>query len=304
MKRHIIIVIYIVSLILIVLSFTKIFIGNKNPVIQEVKNVKIIELNNDSLNILLSVEIFNQNSLTQKINGGYFLITKNNDIIGNAKIINQFSIEPDTSEIVDLSVSLKTLELAKNLSENTDQFEINLIGKINTEVLIFNISPNVNLPYKINMSEILTNCLENDSKEQRIIRINSTTIKDIDFSNTSAITNFTFINPYKLDFKLKSYPCKIYINNDYTGDGNILDTMILKNKQDKADGQFNFVLNNFDVSIRVFQNILQFKPKLNYETRGILFLEILGYEINFPYSYHGEILNDIFGNQSWTWTFK
>lgn len=292
MKKKIIIGIYIISIIIVLLSLSKLFYSDliKYPEFGKIENVQIVELNNETLRLSLAIETFNPNSFSQKITDGNFSIFENNANIGSANIIKGFSIEPDTSGIVEMDVNLKTIELSKIVSEKKKYIEVNLLGEIDSKVLFFDISPTINLPYRLNIFEILTNCLEDDSKNQKIVKINSTTINHISLGKTNATTTFTFLNPYKLEFTLESYPCKIYFNNNYAGDGNVLKSINIRNGQKQAKGQFKFVLNNFNLSESLLQNFLNLNTKWDYETKGTLNLQILGYNISIPYNYQGELI--------------
>ncbi|MEM4261215.1 MAG: hypothetical protein QXG00_08275, partial [Candidatus Woesearchaeota archaeon] len=137
------------------------------------------------------------------------------------------------------------------------------------------------------LKESIFNTIQEDTNQEKIIDIKEARISKIEFRKSQLLIDFFLKNPYDINFTLSDYPSKVFINNNYSGEGRLQYTINVDSTNKVNEGTFVFDLNNFDTITSLFSSLLN--RKINYTVKGTLLLEILNYKVKLPYSFSGEI---------------
>ena len=277
-------------LILIAVVINKFSCSSKElaPKIKAIKDIQINELDKDSINLSLTVSAYNENSFEISIKELYVNIIKGGDKLGVAAQKDLISIPSDSIIDVELKVMLSTDEVTKLFVQDIDSINLNLIGKLLANVGLVTLPVDVDIPFSFSLKDNLYRTIERDSQKNKIVTVNRAELLEMSLFQSKIIIDFSLNNPYKLPFALYKYPAKIFVNDQYVGDGDLSDTIVLSDTNTTADGRFNFKLDNPN-SIKSIVGSF-FSGKLEYETRGTLYLEILDYQIQLPYNFRGTII--------------
>jgi hypothetical protein len=143
-----------------------------------------------------------------------------------------------------------------------------MLGTANADLGLFTIPVDIDLEYSFNAKENISQLVEKDVQIEKLIKLKGGRIKSLGTSESVVEVEFKVQNPYGVDFTVEGYPSKIFIN-------------------DKEAGSV-YKLNNVKTITSLFGSI--FSRKLIYKTTGTLLIEILGYKIQFPYSFNGELI--------------
>ncbi|MFH0733423.1 MAG: hypothetical protein V1773_02500 [bacterium] len=267
------------------------FVGSTEafaPEIKEIKDIQICEINKEKILINITAMAKNKNSLALLLNNINLNIFLKNDSLGTAFGKADVNIPSDSTSEIKLIVEIATKKLAQILSDGSDTLVFNFKGQLNAKMSAINIPVDIDIPIKINLRELFINVLENDADNDEIIKINKAELVDITLNKSKIRINFSFRNPYGIEFKLLGYPSKIIINGKYAGRGNIESALVFGNKSNEATGNLIFNLDNFDSGTSLLNALLS--KKLDYETEGELLIDMFGYSINLPFSFKGDLL--------------
>ena len=258
------------------------------PEIKEIKDIQISEINKDKILLNITAVAKNKNSLALLLNKINLNIFLKNDSLGTALGELDVNIPSDSTSEIKLIVDIAAKKLAQILSEGSDTLEFNFKGKLNAKMSAINIPVDIDIPFKINLHEQFINMLKSDAENEDIIKINKAELVDITLNNSKIKINFSFSNPYGIDVKLLKYPSKIKINGKYAGQGNIESALVLGKNSNEATGNLIYNLDKFDSGTSLLNALLS--KKLEYETEGELLIEMLGYNVNLPFSLKGDLL--------------
>ena len=262
--------------------------GGMAPEIIDITDINILELKSDSLKVNISVLALNKNNSDLKINDLHLDLMIDNEIIGTAIRCEEITMKKFDTSSVKFYASLSTLKAVELSSEKKDTVNLGLKGEVTADLGLISIPVEVELKHKFDLQKILTETIEKDTKNSKLLEVVTAKLESLRLDNSIVKVEFKLINPYKIDILLKDYPSQIFINEKKSGEGNITGEILLKKGNSTADGSVIYELNNFKTISTLFGSIL--KRKLEYSTSGILQLEVLGYNIQFPFNFKGELV--------------
>ncbi len=137
------------------------------------------------------------------------------------------------------------------------------------------------------MTEIAKS-IRQDTESDKIITIISAGLKSKSFGESIVEIDFKIDNPYGIEFTVINYPSKISINGKEAGNGNVDDVIMVNSKGNESKGKIRYTLSNSKTLISLFGSL--FSGKLEYETEGKLLINIMGFNIEFPYSMKGVLI--------------
>jgi hypothetical protein len=100
--------------------------------------------------------------------------------------------------------------------------------------------------------------------------------------------DFKIDNPYGIEFTVINYPSTISINGKEAGTGNVDDVILVNSKGNESRGKIRYTLSNSKTFASLLGSL--FSRKLEYETEGKLLIDIMGFNIEFPYSMKGVLV--------------
>jgi LEA14-like dessication related protein len=257
------------------------------PEINEIKDIEIVEFNSQSLKLIITASVINKNNYEislNKLNANMFY---ENDTIGFTERIERFSIARiDTADLI-LYAALDTEKILRLSSGNSDSLKLQLIGEAEADVGIINLPVDIDLNYSFNTEDNISKTVQNDIEQNKIISIEKATLNSISVNESVVEIAFTIDNPYELEITVQEYPSQIFINDYKSGDGNLREIITLQSKG-KTEGFMVYDLNNIKALTTLIGSV--FKRKWEYETKGNLYLSILGFNFKFPYSFNGELI--------------
>lgn len=290
--RRIIISLLLVLAIIITAGIVSSKYKSIKPALLGVSNVEILEINKDTVSIDVEVSLLNNFLGDVEINEIRISILGENDTIGKVNSnFNSILTGNDTSKII-FPAKFNTVKLAELLEKNSDSIKLKLKGFISAKILFFEKNINVDEDLNIELKSSILKAIEklsSDSKAaDKMIEIKSAKLIELGLKYSKVLIEFTLKNPYDLPIKLISYPSDIYINDNYSGSGNLKEEVELKVAGELSEGEFEFEIENLKGFKGVFKTI--FTSKMTYKTIGELHFSILGYKIKIPYSSTGDLV--------------
>lgn len=258
------------------------------PEIIDVTEIKILELKSDSLKLNINVLALNKNDSDIDIDNVYLNLMIDNDIIGSALSAEEIRMKKFDTSTVSFYANLNTLKAIEIASEKKDTINLRLKGEVTADLGLISIPAEVDLKHKFNLQKKISETVENDTKRNKLLKIGAAKLKSLGLANSTVEVEFKLTNPYGIDILLKDYPSQIYINEDKSGEGNITTEILLQKENLTAEGSVIYELKNVKTISSLFGSIL--KRKLEYRTGGIIKLEVLGYNIQFPFNFEGELI--------------
>ncbi len=258
------------------------------PEIKGIKDFEIYEINKNEVLLNVTALAKNKNRFEVLLSDIDLNIFQKNDSLGTAKGKDEINIPSDSTGEIKLMLNIPIKKLAQILAGGEDTLTLNFKGKLNAKMSVINMPVDVDIPFKVNLREQFINVLTNETQNEDIVQINKAELVDITLSKSKVRINFTFRNPYGIEFKLLKYPAKIKINGKYAGNGDLESPLIVGINSNEAQGDLLFNLSNFNSATSLLNSLLS--RKLEYETEGELYIDMLGYNISFPFSFKGDLL--------------
>ncbi len=288
-----IIIYFALILILVIIFFGALStFGFIKPKVLGVTNVEVLEINKDSVSINVEVSLINEFFLDVDIKEIKIDILSENDTIGTVNSTIQINLPGNDTSKITLPAKFNTSKLAELLEKNEDTLKVKLKGLIIAKILFFNTDVEIEENLKIELKSSILKAIEKASNQEdtadKIIEIKSAKLIDVGLKYSKVLIEFKLKNPYDLPIKLVSYKSDIYINDNYSGNGNIKEEIELKSKGEISEGQFEFEVENLKGIKSIFRTI--FTSKMTYKTIGNLHLNILGFNVKIPYSSTGDLI--------------
>jgi len=258
------------------------------PELLKIDKIDLQQFNADSINLNVFVTVLNRNNFKIDVSELYANILHNNDTIGIAKKDEMVQLGALDTAALNFYAFLNTQKFIKSVSDKSDSLNLRMLGTANADLGLFSIPVDIDLEYSFNAKENISQLVEKDVQIEKLIKLERGKLKSLGTSESIVEVEFNVQNPYGVDFKVEGYPSKIFINDKDAGSGDIKAAIeIGKNGKDiKAVSVYK--LDNVKTIASLFGSI--FTRKLIYKTTGILILEILGYKLQFPYSFNGELI--------------
>jgi LEA14-like dessication related protein len=289
-KRMIKFLILLVSAAVLFLAVNTFLCSPKGvaPEIIDVTDIRILKLNPDSLQLDISLLALNKNNSDVEIDNVYLNLLIDKDTIGNAFRNEKIKMKNFDTSTVNFFANLNTLKAIETASKRKDSLEIKMKGEVTANLGLITMPVEVDLSHKFDLQKELTKTIENDTKNNELLKVQSAKLNSFSLGKSTVEVEFKLTNPYGIDIILKDYQSKIFIDENESGEGNISSEINLQKENAAADGSVIYELSNVKTITSLFGSIL--KRKLEYRTTGIIKLEALGYNIQFPFNFKGELV--------------
>lgn len=258
------------------------------PELVKVEKIEIQQFNADSINLDAFVIILNRNNSKIDVSDLYANILYKQDTIGFAKKDEMVQLKALDTAAVNFYASLSTQKFIKSVSDKSDSLKLRMLGTANADLGLFTIPVDIDLEYSLNVKENISQLVERDVQIEKLIKLEAGKLKSFGTSESVVEVEFIVQNPYGVDFTVEGYPSKIFINDKEAGSGDIKDAIEIEKKGEDIEAVSVYKLDNIKTISSLFGSI--FTRKLIYKTTGTLLIEILGYKIQFPYSFNGELI--------------
>ena len=258
------------------------------PEIKVISDIKILELRSDSLKLEITVLALNRNDSDVEIDDIYLKLLHDKDTIGAAFSNEEIKIKSFETSTVNFFANINTPKAVELATEKNTIINLQLKGEVTADLGLIRMPVEVVLEHKFDLKKKLTAIVENDVENNKLIKVETAKLKSLGLGNSTVEIDLILTNPYELDFTVKKYPSHIYINGNEAGKGNLDSEIFLRKKKSIVNGSVIYELSNFKTISSLLGSIL--KKKLDYRTSGILQLEVLGYNIQFPFNFKGELV--------------
>ena len=258
------------------------------PELLKVEKIEIQQFNTDSINLNVFVTVLNRNNFKLDVSELYANILHNQDTIGFAKKDEMVQLNALDTAAINFYASLNTQKFIKSVSDKGDSLKLRILGTTNADLGLFAVPVDIDLEYSFNAKENISQLVERDVQVENLIELEGGKLKSLGTSESVVEVEFEVRNPYGVDFKVEGYPSKIFINDKEAGSGNIKTPINIEKKGDGIKAVSVYKLDNIKTITSLFGSI--FTRKLIYKTTGTLIIGILGYRIQFPYSFNGELI--------------
>ncbi len=258
------------------------------PELIEIKKIEIQNFNADSINLYVTVKILNKNNFQIDVSNFAANILHNNNSIGTAKQNDMIHLNAlDTAE-VSFYAAFFTKSFVNSVGTESDSINLKMLGTAEADLGLFSVPVDIDLEYKLDVKNNISRVVEKDVQLENLIKLEGGKIKSLGTSESVVEVEFKVKNPYGIDFTVEGYPSKIFINEKEAGSGDIKSKIEIKRKSENISAVSVYKLDNFKTITSLFGSI--FSKKLTYKTTGILFLDILGYKLQFPYNFNGVLI--------------
>lgn len=258
------------------------------PKLKEITNVEIVEINEKELILEVSVELKNEFFFAVKLRQANLSIISDNGKIGEIKDSSNSVIPPDSSVVITMKALFSTQKVAELIQTENDTIKLKLEGSVSGKSLFIPVSTSINETLTLPLKDYLTGSLNSKTGSGKIIKVESAQIENVSITKSIIKINFSLNNPYNIPVKLTGYPAKIFVNGNYTGEGNLVDSITLPPLGSVQGGEFLFDADNIQ-SIKSFLSGI-FSGKMIYRTEGILNFEILELPVSLPYNSSGDLI--------------
>jgi hypothetical protein len=258
------------------------------PEFKEIKETEILNFNSDSLWISIVVSAENKNDFEIDIENLIVNLIHQNDTIGFAERKEKWTIKSLETGDVKFNAVLGTEKMLEIISSDKDSLQLNLEGSAEANLGFIALPVDVDLSFIIAVKDQIGKSIKQDTESNKIITIVSAGLKGKSFGESTVEIDFSIDNPYGIEFSVINYPSKISINGSEAGTGDVDDVIMVNRKGNKSNGKISYTLSNSRTFSSLFGSL--FSGKLEYETKGILLIDIMGFNIQFPYSMKGVLV--------------
>ncbi|NNG27124.1 MAG: hypothetical protein HKM87_06330 [Ignavibacteriaceae bacterium] len=280
----------VVIIIILILLISRFWCSTSGipPELVRVEKIEVEQFNADSINLNVFVTVLNKNNFKIDVSDLYAYILHNQDTIGAATKDEMVQLSALDTATINFYAFLNTQKFIKSVSNKSDSLKLRMLGTANADLGLFSVPVDMDLEYTFNVKENISQLVERDVQVENLIKLEGGKLKSLGTSESVVEVEFIIQNPYGVDFEVEGYPSKIFINDKEAGKGNIKTAIIIEKKSDGIKAVSVYKLNNIKTITSLFGSI--FTRKLIYKTTGILLIDVLGYKIQFPYSFNGELV--------------
>jgi len=280
----------VVTIIILLLLINRFWCSTSGipPELVSVEKIQIEQFDADSINLKVFVTVLNRNNFKIDVSELYANILHNNDTIGIAKKVEMVQLSALDTAAVNFYASLNTQKFIKSVSDESDSLKLRMLGSANADLGLFSIPVDIDLEYSFNAKENISQFVEKDVQIEKLIKLKGGRLRSFATSESVVEVEFKVQNPYGVGFTVEGYPSKIFINDKEAGSGDIKDVIEIEKNGKNINAVSVYKLDNVKTITSLFGSI--FSRKLIYKTTGTLLIEILGFKIQFPYSFNGELI--------------
>ena len=258
------------------------------PEFKEIKETEILKFNSDSLWVSIIILAENKNNFKIDIENLIVNIIHQNDTLGFAERKEKWIIKSLETGDVKFNTVLGTEKMLEIISSDEDSLQLKLQGSAYANLGLITLPVDVDLSFIIAVKDQIAKSIKQDTESDKIITIVSAGLKSMGFGESIVEIDFKINNPYGIEFSVINYPSKISINGKEAGTGNVDDVIMVNSKGNESKGKIRYTLSNSKTMASLFGSL--FSGKLEYETEGNLLINIMGFNIQFPYSMKGVLV--------------
>jgi hypothetical protein len=258
------------------------------PEFKEIKETEILKFNSDSLWVSIVVLAENKNDFEIDIENLVANLIHHNDTIGFAERKEKWIIKSLETGDVQFNAVLGTEKMLEIISLDEDSLQLKLKGSAEANLGFIALPVDVDLSFIIAVKDQIGKSIKQDTESDKLITVVSAGLKGKSLGESTVEIDFNIDNPYGIEFSVINYPSKISINGSEAGTGDVDDVIMVNSKGNKSKGKIRYTLSNSRTISSLFGSL--FSGKLEYETAGILLIDIMGFNIQFPYSMKGVLV--------------
>lgn len=255
------------------------------PQFKEITKSKIVDFNSDSLWININAIAENENSFKIEIENMHAYILQDEISLGKANRNEKWEIEADDTGEIQIHTVLDTKKILKIISDEPDSLHLKLVGGADADLGLITMPVDIDINFSVPVKEQLSRTVQEDTDNDKIIKIKSAGLKNLNLGGSIVEIGFEIQNPYGIKFSVESYASTLFIDGKELGEGNISKRIEVKKKGEMSEGKITYKLSNTKTLRSLFGSF--FSGKLEYVTKGNLIIKILGYDIKIPYTKKG-----------------
>lgn len=255
------------------------------PEFKEIKKSRIVKFNSDSIWVDITAFAENRNNFKIEIENLDVTIMQENFALGKANRNENWQIEAEDTGKIQIHTALDTKKILKIISDEPESLHLKLVGGADADLGLITLPVDINIDFTVPVREQLSKTIQSDTENDKIIKISSAGLKKLNLGGSAVEIGFQIQNPYGIEFSVEGYPSTLFVGNKDLGEGNINEKIVVRKKGDVSEGKITYNLSNTKTLTSLFGSF--FSGKLEYETKGNLILNILGYDIKIPYRKKG-----------------
>jgi len=255
------------------------------PEFKEITKSKIVDFNSDSLWINITAIAENKNNFKIEIANMHAYVLQNENSLGKADRNEKWEIEASDKGEIQIHTVLDTKKILKIISNEPDSLHLKLVGGADADLGLITLPVDIEINFSVPVKQQLSRTVQEDTENDKIIKIKSAGLKNLNLGGSVVEIGFEIQNPYGIEFSVESYPSTLFIDGKKLGEGNVSDRITVKKKGEVSEGKITYKLSNTKTLRSLFGSFIS--GKLEYETKGNLILKILGYDIKIPYTKKG-----------------
>ena len=255
------------------------------PEFKEIEKSKIVKFNSDSIRIDITAIAENRNNFKIEIENLNVTVMQDNLSLGKANRNEKWQIEAEDTGEIQIHSALDTKKILEIISDEPDSLHLKLVGGADADLGLITLPVDIDINFTVPLKEQLAKTIREDTENDKIITISSARFKNLNLGASTVEIGFQIQNPYGIEFSLEGYPSTLFVRDKALGDGNINEKIVIGKKGEVSEGKITYNLSNTKTLTSLFGSF--FSGKLEYETKGNLILNILGYDIKIPYTKKG-----------------
>lgn len=270
---------YLVKIIFFLILNSFVFIGIiliifSYPSIEKINEFKIDKIKNDSIYLLSSYSLKNDNVFSLKAKNISYTIYYNNQSLGRGKVSEDLFIKKKSTSNVNTksTLSLKQVSVIWNQINQKDTigFDINFNGQFSPLNLHLDANHELNIPIR----ELLFNFLK-----QNAFKIDKIKIRKMNFNEMHFDFGITIQNPLPADLKIKKLKFELFdseIMKKSLGNWNLNENVKISNNQSKIlEGELKIknkdLMSKIISSARKIDMIINTRAHIHFEINDNLF---------------------------------
>jgi len=280
------------NLILALLMLPLLYQGCANkemmPTIQEVREVTLTSISEDTLSFKVRLLVKNGNDFEVSVHSIRAEMHYKDTAFGTTRYDAPISIPSNTSSEIEFPVTIAAQQIQRLLSSGDDTLNILVKGTAIATTIFSETPVDLEMEYPLPLAAEILQGIEEDALTDKLFRIENARLKSLGLSQSVLLLDFTVVNQYGLNFTLRNYPNTVSINGNNAGSGVLESPIEVMAGDSLIQGKMEVTLNNFSSITSVFGSI--FSGKLTYTTEGILELLLFGHPFSVPFRHTGTLL--------------
>ncbi len=288
MKKVLTTFFYWSALILFLLSLSArgiAFFNTQKPTFGNVKTIEMIDIKNDSLSFILTLEVDNKSILPIRIEESILDIFSPGEKLGQVIVSKRTKIPGRSSKYIIMHCSINMEKSISFFSPLSDSIYLTAEGMITTNQLGLKKKIFVTFLANFHFRNCLARMLERDI--DKIFFIKESVLTGLTLNQAEVWFEYIANNPYERPFFIENYEGEMKINGNFAGICAIVPPNFLLAGAQNIPGKLVFNLESLQPFSYSINSLL--KGDLNYECQGKLAFKVFDNFILFPYNFKGKI---------------